>query len=130
MRQVARVNAAVEDLPEECVIGWYSLVIRTSGAVAPCCILQGQELGNIYTQSLKDVWYGPAFSQLRRELAEIMDRGEAWEYDAGRHRYVNGQCGISGSQACPIRSFYYRQDLPFMRTYDDAVSARRAAAKG
>ncbi len=128
MRQVERVNAAVEELSDECLIGWYSLVIRTSGAVAPCCILQGQQLGNIYTQSLDEVWHGPGFAQLRRELAEIIDQGEAWKYDPQRHRYVNGQCAISGSQACPIRSFYYRQDLPFMRTYDNAVSARRSAA--
>jgi MoaA/NifB/PqqE/SkfB family radical SAM enzyme len=128
MREVERVNEAVSSLSEECVIGWYSLVIRTSGAAAPCCILQGQELGNIYRQSLEEVWYGPGFSQLRRELSEIIDQGAEWQYDPARHRYVNGQCAIAGSQACPIRSFYYRQDLPFMRTYHTAVTERRAEA--
>ena len=125
MREVERVNSEVENLSEECVIGWYSLVIRTSGAAAPCCILQGQELGNIYRQTLDEVWYGPGFAQLRRELSEIMDQGDEWVYDAGKHRYVNGQCAIGGSQACPIRSFYYRQDLPFMRTYNQTVMDRR-----
>jgi MoaA/NifB/PqqE/SkfB family radical SAM enzyme len=127
MRRVRRVNAEVENLSEECVIGWYSLVIRTNGAVAPCCILQGQQLGNIYAQSLDDVWYGPGFSQLRRELAEIIDQGENWKYDPERHRYVNGQCAVAGSQGCPIRSFYYRQDLPFMRRFAETVDDRRRA---
>ena len=77
------------------------------------------------SRPLDEVWYGPGFAQLRRELSEIMDQGDEWVYDAGKHRYVNGQCAIGGSQACPIRSFYYRQDLPFMRTYNQTVMDRR-----
>ena len=38
------------ELLDTCIIDWYALVVRTNGDVAPCCILQGKSLGNIYRQ--------------------------------------------------------------------------------
>jgi len=107
----------LEGLEEHCIIAWHSLVIRTNGMVAPCCILQDRDLGNIYRQSLADVWNGESYAQLRRELTRIMRLGPDWEADPESDRIVVPMCGVKGGgdEICPIRSFYFRTDVPFMQ---------------
>lgn len=107
----------LEGLEEHCIIAWHSLVIRTSGMVAPCCILQGSELGNIYRQPLSEVWHGETFSRLRGELTRIMRQGRDWSHDPAADRVVVPMCGLKGGddEICPIRSFYFRPDVPFMK---------------
>jgi MoaA/NifB/PqqE/SkfB family radical SAM enzyme len=107
-------DAATAGMDESCIIGWYSLVIRTNGLVAPCCILQGSSLGNIYQQSLRDVWFGDGYQRFRRELTRIMDQGEAWEPNESDQTVV-AMCGGKGSEVCPMKSFYFKPDVAFMK---------------
>lgn len=118
-----RVEQESAGLEEPCIIGWHSLVIRTGGPVAPCCILQGSPLGNIFASSLRDVWYGEGYAQFRRELARIMQRGAQWEHDPAADRTVVGMCGGKGAEVCPIKSFYYKPDIPFLRELNASVRA-------
>lgn len=113
--QLRRIEKATKGLDEPCLIGWHSLLIRVNGTVAPCCILQGSPLGNIYKQSLKDVWYGEEYARFRRELSRIIQERESWQYDPSANRTVVAMCGGKSSEVCPIKSFYYRVDVPFMR---------------
>ncbi|HLJ73990.1 MAG TPA: radical SAM/SPASM domain-containing protein [Thermoanaerobaculia bacterium] len=112
-RHVDRESAGLE---QPCVIGWHSLVVRTGGPVAPCCILQGSPLGDIFKNSLREVWYGEEYARFRRELKRIVDAGESWKPDAANDRTVVAMCGGKGKDVCPVKSFYYRSDLPFWRS--------------
>ena len=112
MRRVDRQTAGLD---ESCIIGWHSMLVRTSGVVAPCCILQGAPLGNVYQHSLREVWYGEEYAQFREELARIIRAGDDWTHDSQSDRTVVAMCGGKGSEVCPIKSFYYRPDIAFMR---------------
>ncbi|MGK2857278.1 MAG: radical SAM/SPASM domain-containing protein [Thermoanaerobaculia bacterium] len=132
LRESAELETRLSALDEYCIIGWHSLVVRTNGNVGPCCILQGSPIGNIYTQSLRDVWHGDGFQRLRRELSAIMNAGDDWQHDPERDSVVVPMCGARGAEICPIRSFYFRMDLPFMERFNGqlphAADATRRAA--
>lgn len=115
MRAIRKTNAMMTP-SESCIVGWYSLVIRTSGIVAPCCILQGHPIGNIFKESLHDVWHGDGFQQLRRELSNIMRRPNDWAHDPAIDQHVQPGCGGKTTN-CPIRNFYYNGDPPFVRAF-------------
>lgn len=110
-REIERETAGLD---EPCIIGWHSMLIRTSGMVAPCCILQGSPLGNVYQQSVAEVWKGEGYARFRRELARIMHARDDWERDASDQTVV-AMCGGKGSEVCPIKSFYFKPDIAFMK---------------
>ncbi|MEO6258997.1 MAG: radical SAM/SPASM domain-containing protein, partial [Thermoanaerobaculia bacterium] len=110
-----RQEAATSGMDDSCVIGWHSMLIRTSGVVAPCCILQGAPLGNVFEQSVSEVWFGERYARFRSELSRILQAPAEWEYDAVTDQTVVAMCGRKGSAGCPIKSFYYRPDVDFMR---------------
>lgn len=120
MREVRKITAATAGRDEHCVIGWHSMVVRTTGAVAPCCILQGKQLGNVFRSSVRDVWFGDAYNSFRAELSNILRRGREWQHDPERDRTVGPICGLSGAETCPVKSFY-RADLPFSRRLEQAA---------
>lgn len=103
-------------LESSCLIGWHSMVIRTTGTVAPCCILQGKELGNVYRQSVREVWHGEAYARFRAELVRILRQGAAWKHDEATDRTVDSLCGMNGG--CPAGTFYYKPDIPFLRSFN------------
>jgi MoaA/NifB/PqqE/SkfB family radical SAM enzyme len=113
--EMRRIDRETAGLDEPCIIGWHSLLVRTSGMVAPCCILQGAPLGNVYKQSLRDVWYGEGYAKFRAELSRIMKDGDRWELDPASDQTVVAMCGGKGTDVCPIKSFYYRPDVEFMK---------------
>ncbi len=119
--EMRRVDRQTAGLDEPCIIGWHSMLVRTSGVVAPCCILQGSPLGNVYQQSLRDVWYGDGYARFRAELARIMQAGDGWEHDAASDRTVVAMCGGKGSDVCPIKSFYFRPDVAFMKELSSSI---------
>ena len=114
MRRTSR-RASATDVP--CIIGWYSMVVRTSGEVGGCCILQGKRLGNVYQESLARVWHGEAYESFRQELRRIMLEREAWEVSAS-DKIVEPLCGGKTAH-CPI-NFYYREDAAFVAALQNA----------
>jgi len=54
-----------------CDIGYRSMSIFPSGAVQFCDLLQ-RDIGNVYNQSLKDIYYGEVASKLRQRI-EVCD---------------------------------------------------------
>lgn len=117
-----RLETATRGLDDSCVIGWHSMLVRTSGVVAPCCILQGAPLGNVFEQSVRDVWFGERYARFRGELSRILRAPHAWEYDPASDHTVVAMCGRKGSEGCPIKSFYYRPDVDFMRALSVATA--------
>jgi MoaA/NifB/PqqE/SkfB family radical SAM enzyme len=118
LRTMERETAGMD---EPCVIGWHSLVIRTTGMVAPCCILQASPLGNIFQQSLRDVWYGEPYAKFRRELSRIIAAGDGWNGESGET--VVPMCAGKGSETCPIKSYYYKPDVAFLRELNAGMRA-------
>ena len=110
---------ASQGLDSYCLIGWHSMVIRTTGAVAPCCILQGKELGNVYRQTVREVWHGEPYNRFRAELSRILREGPGWRHDESADRTVDSLCGVK--DACPIGTFYYKPDLAFLRSFNGVL---------
>lgn len=121
-RRVNRINLGRS---ASCLIGWYSLVVRPSGDVAPCCILQGKGLGNVYRQTLEEVWQGEPYRVFRAELSRIATEGVAWQADPSRDRVVEALCGEAGK--CPIAVFYYWEDVDFMSRLQESFAGLREA---
>ncbi len=121
LRGLRKVREGNEGLGTYCLIGWHSMLVRSTGLVAPCCLLQGSELGNVYRQSVRDVWYGEPYQRFRRELARIMRSQMEWEHDTEQDKTVTPLCGPKGG--CPVGSFYYYPDTPFLRTFNRTVRA-------
>lgn len=60
---------------EYCNIGWYSPVIGASGDVYPCCHFsndKNKSLGNLYNQSLREIWYGEKAQHYRKEMLHLL----------------------------------------------------------
>jgi MoaA/NifB/PqqE/SkfB family radical SAM enzyme len=106
------VDRRVASLDIPCIIGWYSMVVRTSGEIGGCCILQGKRLGNVYQESLDRVWHGEAYESFRQELRRIMVERDAWEVSPD-DKIVESLCGGKTAH-CPI-NFYYREDVEFVQ---------------
>lgn len=121
MRRNVRADKATADFEEACVIGWYSMLVRSSGTIAPCCILQHKPLGNIFAKSLADVWNGGAFANYRRELTQIIRDRDAWNADG--NVTLEPVCGVKGTDLCPMKSFYFARDVEFMRGLNKAFEA-------
>jgi MoaA/NifB/PqqE/SkfB family radical SAM enzyme len=113
--KLQKIDREIAGLDEPCLIGWHSLVVRTTGMIAPCCILQASPLGNIFKQPLREVWFGEEYARFRRELSRIIRERAAWSHDAEADRTVVPMCGGKSAEVCPIKSFYYRTDVPFVR---------------
>lgn len=109
---------------EACIIGWYSMLVRSDGTIAPCCILQQKRLGNIFKQSVADVWYGDAYRQFRTELTEIIHDGEKWTKN-GEHQTVEDVCAVKGTYLCPMKTFYFSDDATFMPSLKTTFSDLR-----
>jgi MoaA/NifB/PqqE/SkfB family radical SAM enzyme len=117
--RMRRASRAGQGLDTHCLIGWHSMVVRTTGAVAPCCILQEKELGNVYRQSVREVWHGEAYDRFRGELSRILRRRADWQHDPENDRTVTPLCGPQGR--CPAGSVYYQPDIPFLRAFNKTV---------
>ena len=111
IRRASAIDRRIASLDIPCIIGWYSMVVRTSGEVGGCCILQGKRLGNVYQESLDQVWRGEAYESFRQELRRIMLEREAWQVSP-TDRIVEPLCGGKTAH-CPI-NFYYREDAAFV----------------
>jgi MoaA/NifB/PqqE/SkfB family radical SAM enzyme len=123
MRENAHIDREIAGFEEACVIGWYSLVIRSDGTVAPCCILQGKPLGNILKSPLEEIWNGETYRQFRRELSGIMTKPD-WLPGENDHT-VDALCGNRGTEKCPMKSFYFNRDVPFVKALQREFAAKQ-----
>ncbi|MBN2053993.1 radical SAM protein [bacterium] len=51
-----------------CYEPWFHLVIKTDGAVGPCCIFNSPQAQNIKSESLAAIWYGTYLQRIRDSL--------------------------------------------------------------
>jgi MoaA/NifB/PqqE/SkfB family radical SAM enzyme len=127
-RRMNRKLNALAAGDEACIIGWYSMLVRSDGSVGPCCILQQKKLGNIFRQPLREVWNSEAYQQFRRELTGIIRDGERWNAGA-TDQTVEGVCALKGDFLCPMKTFYFSQDRPFASVLTQTFGDLRTAAR-
>ncbi|HEV8433261.1 MAG TPA: radical SAM protein [Thermoanaerobaculia bacterium] len=120
VRRTSAIERRIANLDIPCIIGWYSMVVRTSGEVGGCCILQGKRLGNVYQDSLEKVWHGEAYESFRQELRRIMLERDAWQVSPA-DKIVEPLCGGKTAH-CPI-NFYYREDAAFVEALQHDLRA-------
>lgn len=60
----------MEDLYDFCNFPFVGLDIMASGDVAPCHTFYDLILGNVYEESILDIWYGDKFNKLRQYITE------------------------------------------------------------
>jgi len=126
LREDVHLADEARKIDDACVIGWYSMVVRSTGEVAPCCILQAKSSGNIFRQPLADVWQSEAYDAFRGELTAIIRGGEEWRPE-GNEQVVDANCGKRGTFLCPMRSFYYLRDAEFIREIGTLFGSMRDA---
>ncbi len=65
-----------------CSLPYRQLIIRPSGKVSLCCNdpLGRCTLGDVNTQSLKEIWYGEEFNKVRENMIEGRDHYERCKY--------------------------------------------------
>ncbi|MGA7615849.1 MAG: radical SAM/SPASM domain-containing protein [Thermoanaerobaculia bacterium] len=125
MRAMRRRDRQLADTSLYCLVAWHSLVIRTTGTVAPCCILQGTSMDEWTKSSIHDVWHGPQYQRLRQELSRIMREGESWEARPAGEELVSEGCLPA---ACPMSTFYFQSDVRFARAFSHLVEESRNTA--
>ena len=109
-------------------MGWFTLVIRSEGSVAPCCVLQDKKMGNIFETSLQEVWHSDTYNSFRQELSRIIADPRGWTATSD-DAVVGDGCGLRGEWPCPMKSFYFRSDVPFVKEPTEVFGslARNAA---
>jgi radical SAM protein with 4Fe4S-binding SPASM domain len=65
-----RIPKRTEQEALHCPQPWYAMTIWVDGLVSPCCAFTGKNVavGNIHTQSLKEIWRGEKINELRDQF--------------------------------------------------------------
>ena len=73
----------------DCALPWMQLIINSDGNISFCCadFLQTEKMGNLFTESVCEIWNGQRFRQLRKQITQNIETIPIC------HKY------------CPIRSF-------------------------
>jgi len=55
-----------------CTLPFFTLAVRSNGDVSPCCIdwIGGTNIGNIYKETLEDIWHGEKMFEFRKMQLE------------------------------------------------------------
>jgi len=93
-------EAAEQEDFQYCLMPWYSLAVLGVGKVYPCCILLSdpnvEPLGDLSTQTLDEVWNGPAFQRYRNEIRRSMILGGPTPMHGSLCKHTDGLCWTSG----------------------------------
>lgn len=110
-----------------CFFGWYTAAITGNGDIRPCCLLLNPEvkpLGNIHDgQTFTEHWNGPAFTQMRDEMREVLLTKNKVPYTPKRFGVLKEQCVTDG--LCWLKNMYFREDGEFYAELDATMSAVR-----
>ncbi len=57
-----------------CTIGWSFLIIYPNGDVIPCCVGNGYPMGNLLTNSIKEIWQSTRYRRFRQNARDMDKR--------------------------------------------------------
>ena len=86
-----RINEENKFRPQSpCILPFTQMIVRPDGTIAKCCNdpLTKITLGDLRRQTLREIWRGKAYQELRKEM------------------YFNGRQNISGCEFCDIFGLY------------------------
>jgi MoaA/NifB/PqqE/SkfB family radical SAM enzyme len=99
-----------------CFFAWYSTAITGNGNMSPCCLLlrPGREpVGNILESSLQSQWNGPGYTQMRKEMRQVLLEGKGSTWNPQRFKILDQAC--VQPHACWLKNMYFRWDDDFYR---------------
>jgi MoaA/NifB/PqqE/SkfB family radical SAM enzyme len=109
-----------------CFFGWYTATIRGNGDLYPCCLLMSPDytpLGNARDGKFSDHWNGPAFTQLREEMRDVLIAGKDASFDPSKQKIIRRQCVEHG--LCWLKNIYFRGDEEFYTNLSEALESVR-----
>lgn len=53
-----------------CMAPWVSINNNPNGDILPCCVYRGEPMGNLYKESIEDIWNGEKYREFRKKLLE------------------------------------------------------------
>ena len=110
-----------------CFFAWYTAAITGNGDIRPCCLLLSpavKPLGNIHDgQTFTEHWNGPAFTQMRDEMREVLLSKSKVPYTPKRFGIIKEQCVTDG--LCWLKNMYFRYDEEFYTELGAALDEQR-----
>lgn len=109
-----------------CFFAWYSTAITGNGNLNPCCLLlrPGREpVGNILHSSLEEQWNGPGYTQMRKEMRQVLLEGKGSSWNPQRFRILDQAC--VEPHACWLKNLYFRWDEEFYRELNLTLAKAR-----
>ena len=122
MKRRGAANAYLGTHRDPCIRPWYGLTVRSDGAVPVCCVRQHLLMGSVHDHSLEAIWEGESFQRYREQMRRLITAGEDYVKDP-KDDLLSASCCFDsrGIGRCPFRSFYYREDLPFISRLESLV---------
>lgn len=109
-----------------CFFGWYTTAITGNGDVRPCCLLLNpgtKPLGNVNRSSFGDVWTGPAYSEMRDEMRDVLLLEGKIKFEDGKFRQIQEPC--VKEHLCWLKNMFFRGDDAFYAELAKAMEAAR-----
>lgn len=110
-----------------CFFAWYTAAITGNGDIRPCCLLLSpnvEPLGNVHDgQTFTEHWNGPAFTQMRDEMREVLVTKNKIPYTPKRFKIIKEQCVTDG--LCWLKNMYFRYDQEFYSELGAALDQKR-----
>jgi MoaA/NifB/PqqE/SkfB family radical SAM enzyme len=64
--EIKKINN--EFLSSPCFEPWYNMIIMPNGSVGPCAVFGGNSNVNVKEKTLKEIWFGKYFNDIRKRL--------------------------------------------------------------
>ncbi|MEO8276804.1 MAG: radical SAM protein [Thermoanaerobaculia bacterium] len=109
-----------------CFFAWYSTAITGNGNMSPCCLLlrPGREpVGNILESSLQSQWNGPGYTQMRKEMRQVLLEGQGSSWNPQRFKILDQAC--VQPHACWLKNVFFRWDEEFYRELKTTLAKAR-----
>jgi hypothetical protein len=122
MKRRGAVQAFLGTRRDPCIRPWYGVTVRSDGRVPVCCVRQHVLMGSVHDQTLDGIWRGESFTRYRTQMRKLIRAGDGYAKDPADDLLSTAcQFDSVGIRRCPFRSFYYREDLPFLRRLEKLV---------
>jgi MoaA/NifB/PqqE/SkfB family radical SAM enzyme len=73
--RVSKMEINYNNLLTFCIFPWFAMHLKADGNVYPCCVLlipSFKPFGNVYKNSLKEIWEGKRFKNFRKKMSSFI----------------------------------------------------------
>lgn len=87
----------LKDSKTFCMAPWVSINNNPNGDIIPCCIASGEPFGNLYTDTVENIWNNDKFKQLRLDMlndtpnkvCQACYKADEWGSNSNYRKYWN-----------------------------------------